>query len=71
MDELPIDSIKEIFDVMVVKDPKSYFLVINASGKKLEGESLKKVTEIKPLLESVCKSRTKDIGILTWKIIIF
>ncbi len=71
MDELPIDSIKEIFYVMVVKDPKSYFLVINVSGKKLEGESLKKVTEIKPLLESVCKSRTKDIGILTWKIIIF
>ncbi|MDY0211155.1 MAG: recombinase family protein [Acholeplasma sp.] len=48
--ELPMDTIKDIFDVMVVKDPKSYFLVINVSGKKLEGESLKKVTEIKPLL---------------------
>ena len=42
MDELPMDTIKEIFDVMVIVDPENYVLVINASGKKLDSEALKK-----------------------------
>ena len=42
MDELPMDTIKDIFDVMVVVDPKNYILIINACGKKLDRETLKK-----------------------------
>ena len=69
MVELPIDTIKDIFDVMVVVDPENYVLVINVSGKKLDGEALKKVTEINPLLESSCKSKLKDSISTNWKII--
>ncbi|MDY0278823.1 MAG: recombinase family protein, partial [Acholeplasma sp.] len=70
MDELPIDSIKEIFDVMVVADPENYVLLINASGKKLDIEALKNVTEIKPLHESVCKSKKFNLGQINWRIIL-
>lgn len=66
MDELPIDTIKEIFDVMVVVDPENYVLVISASGKKLDSEELKKITEIKPLLESNCISKTKEHNKIRW-----
>ena len=71
MDELPIDMIKDIFDVMVVVDPEKYVLVINASGKKLDSESLKKVTEVNPLLESSCKARTKNRSLINWEITIY
>ena len=71
MDELPMDTIKDIFDVMVVVDPENYVLVINASGKKLDRETLKKVTDIKPLHESSCKSKDKESFQLTWKIILY
>jgi len=37
-----IDRTKDIFDVMVVVDPEKYVLIINASGKKLDSEALKK-----------------------------
>ena len=70
MDELPIDTIKEMFDTMVVVNPENYVLVLNASGLKQDVEKLKKVTESKPLLESQCKSKTKDISEINWKIII-
>lgn len=70
MKELPMDTIKDIFDVMVVADPKSYVLVINASGKKIESEALKKVTEIKPLLERICKSKIKQNEFINWRIVI-
>lgn len=69
MDELPMDTIKGIFDGMVVVDPENYVLVINASVKKLDSEALKKVTEIKPLLESNCKSKERDGFIINWKIV--
>lgn len=42
MKELPMDTIKDIFDVMVIVDPENYVLIINASGKKLDLEKLKK-----------------------------
>lgn len=70
MREMPIDTIKDIFDVMVVVDPENYVLVISASGKKLDSEVLKKVTEISPLLESSCKSKTKEVDFINWKIIL-
>jgi len=70
MREMPIDTIKDIFDVMVVVDPENYVLVVNASGKKLDIESLKKVTEISPLHESSCLSKTKEINMIGWKIVI-
>jgi len=71
MTDLPIETIKEIFDVMVVVDPENYVLVINTSGKKLDSGTLKKVTDINPLLESSCKSRTKDSIIIKWCIAIY
>jgi len=70
MVELPIDTIKDIFDVMVVVDPENYVLVINASGKKLDSEALKKVTEMKPLLESNCKGKNIGRMIIKWRLII-
>jgi hypothetical protein len=70
MDELPIDTIKDIFDVMVVVDPENYVLVINASGKRLDSESLKKVTEVNPLLESSCKSKNKQKEFISWRLVI-
>lgn len=69
MEELPIDSVKDIFDVMVVVDPENYVFVMNASGIKLDAETLKKVTEIKPLLASDCKFKTKGINLIYWKIV--
>ncbi|MCK9329626.1 MAG: hypothetical protein M0Q94_07095 [Candidatus Cloacimonetes bacterium] len=68
MDELPMDTIKDIFDVMVVVDPENYVLIINASGKKLDLEKLKKVTDIKPLLESICKSKFRNSNVIKWSI---
>lgn len=68
MDELPLNTIKDIFDVVVVVDPENYVLVINASGKKLDSEAIKKVTEIKPLLESSCVSKTKSTNHVFGKI---
>lgn len=70
MTVLPIDTIKEIFDYMVVVNPENYVLAINAGGKKLDIEALKKVTEIKPLLESTCKSKTKDFNLISWKVVL-
>lgn len=70
MDELPIETIKDIFDVMVVVDPENYVLVINVSGKKLDGESLKKVTDIKPLLESFCISKIFKTRKIKWSIVL-
>ncbi len=70
MDELPLNTIKDIFDVVVVVDPENYVLVINASGKKLDSEALKKVTDIRPLLESRCKSKRKQNDLINWRIVI-
>ena len=70
MIDLPIATIKEIFDVMVVVDPENYVFVINTSGKKTGTKELKKVTEIKPLLESKCKSKINMMSIIEWEIII-
>jgi len=70
MKELPIDTIKDIFDAMVVVDPENYVLIINASGKKLDRETLKKGTEIKPLLGSSCKANNKIIDKIWWNVII-
>ena len=69
MEELPIDTIKDIFAVMVVVDPENYVLVINVNGKKLDVETLKKVTDIKPLLESICKSKFRTSNCIKWSIL--
>ena len=70
MDELPIDTIKDIFDTMVVINPENYMLVINVSGIKLDNEALKITTDDKPLLESSCKGKSKDIPYIYWKVIL-
>ena len=70
MDELPIDTIKDIFDAMVVINPENYMLVINASGKQIDSETLKKTTDIKPLLERSCKSPKYNYSKITWSIIV-
>ena len=69
MDELPMDTIKDIFDVMVVVDPENYVLAINKSGITANKETLKKVTEVKPLLESRCKSKSNERNNILYKII--
>jgi len=71
MGDLPIDTVKEIFEVMVVVDSEKYVLVINASGKKMSAEEYKKVTVYSPLLESNCIAKTKINHMLNWKIILF
>ncbi|MGD9679224.1 MAG: recombinase family protein, partial [Vulcanibacillus sp.] len=63
-------SNKDIFEVMVVVDLENYVFVINASGKKTDTETFKKVTEIKPLLQSRCKSKTNEIQDLNWFIVL-
>ncbi len=70
MDELPMDTIKDIFDVMVVVDPENYVLVINASDDKDDLKVLKNVNEIKPLFERVSKSKTTALSYVNWKIIL-
>lgn len=70
MDELPIDTIKDIFDVMVIVNPEYYVLVINASGKQLDSEALKKVTGIKTLLENTIVSKKFKILKIKWSIVI-
>lgn len=69
MDELPLTTIKDIFDLVVVVDPENYVLVINPSGNKLDSEALKKVTEISPLLESTCKAKSSPLKLILWKIV--
>lgn len=55
--ELPIDTIKEIFDVMAVIDPENYVLVINASGKKVDAETLKKQRKLSRYLRVVANRK--------------
>jgi hypothetical protein len=69
MVDLPIDAIKKIFDVMVVVDPVNYMLVINANGKKMDVIALKKVVEIKPLLNGSCKTTTINHKKINWAIV--
>jgi hypothetical protein len=69
MDELPIHTVKDIFDVTVVVEPENYVLVINFNKIKLNNETLKKVTDIKPLLGGDCKAQRKGLGTLNWNII--
>ena len=70
MDELPMDTVKNIFDVMVIVDHEEYSLVINASGKKLDSEALKKVTGIKPLLENISVSNKFKTPKIKWSVVI-
>ena len=71
MVDLPIDTVKEIFEVMVVVNPENYVLIINSSGKKMDSEELKKATAINPLLESSCISKNRDSATIKWSIVIF
>ncbi len=68
MKELPMDTIKDIFDVMVVADPKSYVLVIKIGDNMLDTEVYKNVLNIKSLIESTCKSKSKFNANINWKI---
>lgn len=43
-------------------------LIINSSSKKIDNQELKKATEIKLLLERICKSKTKFIDDINWRI---
>jgi DNA invertase Pin-like site-specific DNA recombinase len=70
MIELPFEAIRRIFDVIVVVDPENYVFVINTGNKVLSRDSLKKVTEVSPLLESSCKAKIKDLEYINWKIIV-
>lgn len=68
MKELPMDTIKDIFAVMVVVDSENYVLVINLNDIKLGNEALKKVTDVNPLLKRSCIAKSKTSEILNWNI---
>jgi len=70
MVELPFDTIKTIFDVIVMANRENYAFVINTKNKPLSKESLKKVAGINPLLEGQCKSKIKDFEYINCEIII-
>lgn len=55
---------------MVIVNPEYYVLVINISGKKIDNETIKKATEINPLLESSCKSKSSNSCQLNCKIML-
>jgi hypothetical protein len=59
MVDLPINKVKQIFDKIVIVDQENYIFVINTTSKPLEKETLKKVAEMNPLLESKCKGKIK------------
>jgi len=44
--------------------------VINTTDKPLAKETLKKVAEMNPLLESKCKGKNKCVKFVNWKIIL-
>ena len=56
MEELPIEKVKRIFDKIVIVKQENYIFVINTTNIPLEKETLKKVAEMNPLLESKCKA---------------
>jgi hypothetical protein len=70
MEDLPLDKVKQIFDKIVIVDEENYMFVINTANKPLEKESLKKVAEINPLLESRCKAKNKGVEFVNWRMIL-
>ncbi len=70
MVEFPIDTMKQIFDKIVIVDQENYVFVINTTDNPLEKEALKKVAEMNPLLESKCKGKNKGVEFVDWKIMI-
>ena len=70
MEDLPIAKVKQIFDKIVIVDEENYMFVINTANKPLEKESLKKVAEINPLLESRCKAKNKGVEFVNWRMIL-
>jgi hypothetical protein len=70
MVEFPMDTMKQIFDKIVIVDQENYVFVINSTDKPLDKEALKKVAEMNPLLESKCKGKNKGVEFVNWKIII-
>jgi hypothetical protein len=70
MVDLPIDTIKKIFDKIVIVDQENYVFIINTTDKSMEKDELKKVAEINPLLESKCKAKNKGVELISWKVVI-
>jgi hypothetical protein len=70
MVEFPMDTMKQIFDKIVIVDQENYVFVINTTDKPLDKEALKKVAEMNPLLESKCKGKNKTVDYVNWKIVI-
>ncbi len=70
MVEFPMDTMKQIFDKIVIVDQENYVFVINTTDKSLDKETLKKVAEMNPLLESKCKGKNKDVEYVNWRIIL-
>ena len=70
MVEFPMDTMKQIFDKIVIVDQENYVFVINTKDKSLDKETLKKVAEMNPLLESKCKAKNRGVDFVNWRIII-
>ncbi len=70
MVEFPMDTMKQIFDKIVIVDQENYVFAINITDKPLDKEALKKVAEMNPLLESKCKAKNNGTEYVNWKIIL-
>lgn len=70
MVKFPVDTMKQIFDKIVIVDQENYVFVVNTSDKPLDKEALKKVAEMNPLLESKCKGKNKGVEFINWKIVV-
>ena len=70
MVEFPMDTMKQIFDKIVIVDQQNYVFVINTTHKPLDKETLKKVAEINPLLGSKCKGKNKGVEYVNWRIVL-
>ena len=70
MVEFLVAKVKQIFDGIVIVNQENYVFIINTTDKSLDKETLKKVAEMNPLLESKCKGKNKGCQYVNWKIVI-
>ena len=68
--ELTTEIVKSIFSNLVIVDDKNYIVVVNIKNKPLTTDELKKAATAKPLLQSKCKSKAKNVNAIYWKIFI-
>lgn len=69
MTELPLDAVRETFHEIVIVNPETYILVINATKNELDQAEIKKAVDFHPLLEGSCKAKNNNYHTITWKLV--